>query len=278
MTTSPATPDKTLSRDLASGALALAIAEIAEDAARLILPYWRSDTAVETKSDDSPVTQADRAAEALILERLAALYPGVQTVAEEAVAESGAPAQAEDWFWLIDPLDGTKGFVRGGEAFTVNIALIHAGRPVAGVVTAPATATTWRTDASGQGAFRRQFGEQQEGEAHSGAEWRPIKVRDRPAEGMALLSHSVTDEEAARLAARHGCTRWQGTDSSLKFCLIAEGRFDAYPRSGPTSEWDTAAGQAVLEAAGGRVLADDGQPLSYGKPRFLNGPFVAMGG
>lgn len=280
MTTSPspATPDKTLSRDLASGALALAIAEIAEDAARLILPYWRSDTAVETKSDDSPVTQADRAAEALILERLAALYPGVQTVAEEAVAESGAPAQAEDWFWLIDPLDGTKGFVRGGEAFTVNIALIHAGRPVAGVVTAPATATTWRTDAPGQGAFRRQFGEQQEGEAHSGAEWRSIKVRDRPAEGMALLSHSVTDEEAARLAARHGCTRWQGTDSSLKFCLIAEGRFDAYPRSGPTSEWDTAAGQAVLEAAGGRVLADDGQPLSYGKPRFLNGPFVAMGG
>ena len=280
MTTSPspATPDKTLSRDLASGALALAIAEIAADAARLLLPYWRSDTAVETKSDDSPVTQADRAAEALILERLAALYPGVQTVAEEAVAESGAPDQAEDWFWLIDPLDGTKGFVRGGEAFTVNIALIHAGRPVAGVVTAPATATTWRTDAPGQGAFRRQFGEQQEGEAHSGAEWRPIKVRDRPAEGMALLSHSVTDEEAARLAARHGCTRWQGTDSSLKFCLIAEGRFDAYPRSGPTSEWDTAAGQAVLEAAGGRVLADDGQPLSYGKPRFLNGPFVAMGG
>ncbi|MBU1273699.1 MAG: 3'(2'),5'-bisphosphate nucleotidase CysQ [Alphaproteobacteria bacterium] len=275
MTTSPT---NTLALDLESGALALAIAEIAEDAARLILPYWRNNTAVETKSDDSPVTQADRAAEALILERLAALYPGVQTVAEEAVAANGAPASAEDWFWLIDPLDGTKGFVRGGEAFTVNIALMHAGYPVAGVVTAPATATTWRTDTPGGGAFRRQYGEQQEGEAHAGAEWRPIKVRDRPQEGMALLSHSVTDEEAARLAARHGCTRWQGTDSSLKFCLIAEGRFDAYPRSGPTSEWDTAAGQAVLEAAGGRVLADDGQRLAYGKPKFLNGPFVAMGG
>ncbi|MDK2747660.1 MAG: 3'(2'),5'-bisphosphate nucleotidase CysQ [Brevundimonas sp.] len=275
MTTSPT---NTLALDLESGALSLAIAEIAEDAARLILPYWRSNTAVETKSDDSPVTQADRAAEALILERLAALYPGVQTVAEEAVAANGAPASAEDWFWLIDPLDGTKGFVRGGEAFTVNIALMHAGYPVAGVVTAPATATTWRTDTPGDGAFRRQYGEQQEGEAHAGAEWRPIKVRDRPQEGMALLSHSVTDEEAARLAARHGCTRWQGTDSSLKFCLIAEGRFDAYPRSGPTSEWDTAAGQAVLEAAGGRVLADDGQRLAYGKPKFLNGPFVAMGG
>jgi 3'(2'), 5'-bisphosphate nucleotidase len=275
MTTSPT---NTLALDLESGALALAIAEIAEEAARLILPYWRSNTAVETKSDDSPVTQADRAAEALILERLAALYPGVQTVAEEAVAANGAPASAEDWFWLIDPLDGTKGFVRGGEAFTVNIALMHAGYPVAGVVTAPATATTWRTDTPGGGAFRRQYGEQQEGEAHAGAEWRPIKVRDRPQEGMALLSHSVTDEEAARLAARHGCTRWQGTDSSLKFCLIAEGRFDAYPRSGPTAEWDTAAGQAVLEAAGGRVLADDGQRLAYGKPKFLNGPFVAMGG
>lgn len=275
MTTSP---QNKLALDLTSGALSLAIAEIAEDAARLILPYWRSDTAVETKSDDSPVTQADRAAEALILERLAALYPGVQTVAEEAVAANGAPASADDWFWLIDPLDGTKGFVRGGEAFTVNIALMNAGYPVAGVVTAPATATTWRTDVPGGGAFRRQFGEQQEGEAHAGAEWRPIRVRDRPQEGMALLSHSVTDEEAARLAARHGCTRWQGTDSSLKFCLIAEGRFDAYPRSGPTSEWDTAAGQAVLEAAGGRVLADDGQRLAYGKPNFLNGPFVAMGG
>ncbi|NBB65840.1 3'(2'),5'-bisphosphate nucleotidase CysQ [Pseudomonas sp. ODNR1LW] len=269
---------QTLSQDLESGALALAIAEIAEDAARVILPFWRNDTAVETKSDDSPVTQADRAAEALILERLAALYPGVQTVAEEAVAADGAPASADDWFWLIDPLDGTKGFVRGGEAFTVNIALMHDGYPVAGVVTAPATATTWRTDTPGGGAFRRQFGEQQQGEAHAGAEWRPIKVRDRPQEGMALLSHSVSDEEAARLAARHGCTRWQGTDSSLKFCLIAEGRFDAYPRSGPTSEWDTAAGQAVLEAAGGRVLADDGQRLAYGKPNFLNGPFVAMGG
>ncbi|WP_312598935.1 3'(2'),5'-bisphosphate nucleotidase CysQ [Brevundimonas sp.] len=267
-----------LERDLKSGALALTLAKIAEEAARLILPYWRAGTAVETKSDDSPVTQADRAAEALILERLAAAYPGVQTVAEEAVSESGAPASAEDWFWLIDPLDGTRGFVRGGEAFTVNIALMHAGYPVAGVVTAPATSTTWRTDKPEGGAFRRQFGALQAGEAHAGEDWRPIRVRDRPQEGLALLSHSVTDEEAVRLAARHGCTRWQGTDSSLKFCLIAEGRFDAYPRTGPTSEWDTAAGQAVLEAAGGRVLADDGQRLSYGKPRFLNGAFVAMGG
>ena len=210
---------------------------------------------------------ADRAAEALILERLAALYPGVQTVAEEAVSADGAPEAAEDWFWLIDPLDGTRGFVRGGEAFTVNIALIHDGYPVAGVVTAPATATTWRTDKPEGGAFRRQFGALQAGEAHSGEDWRPIRVRDRPQEGMALLSHSVTDEEATRLAARHGCSRWQGTDSSLKFCLVATGEADLYPRLGRTMEWDTAAGDAVLRGAGGQVVRfDDHARLSYGKP------------
>ena len=239
---------KTLQADLASGALAEAISDIAEDAARLILPYWRSAPVVETKADASPVTAADRAADALILTRLAALYPGLQAVAEEAVAADGAPEQVEAWFWLIDPLDGTRGFVDGRESFTVNIALIHDGAPVAGVVVAPATGTTWCTAAG------------------------------RPATPTALLSHSMTDDEAERLAARHGCPQWQGMDSSLKFCLIAEGRFDAYPRTGPTSEWDTAAGQAVLEAAGGRVLAGDGLPLRYGKPNFLNGPFVALGG
>jgi 3'(2'), 5'-bisphosphate nucleotidase len=257
-----------LTADLASGALTEALADIAEDAARVILPYWRNGVVAETKADDSPVTRADREAEALILQRLEALYPGVQTVAEEAVAVEGAPAGTEDWFWLIDPLDGTRGFVEGRESYTVNIALVHRGAVVAGVVTAPATAVTWRSAAPGGGAFRRRFGEP----------WQAIRVRDRPASPMALLSHSMTDEEAGRLASRHGCVQWQGTDSSLKFCLIAEGRFDAYPRTGPTSEWDTAAGQGVLEAAGGRVMAEDGQPLRYGKPCFANGGFVALGG
>src|SRR6476661_5336501 len=143
---------KRLTADLKSGALSEALADIAEDAARVILPYWRNGVVAETKADDSPVTLADQQAEALILERLEALYPGVQTVAEEAVAADGAPAQAADWF-----------------------------------------------------------------------------------------------------------------------CLIAEGRYDAYPRTGPTSEWDTAAGQAVLEAAGGRVMAEDGQTMRYGKSCFANG-------
>jgi 3'(2'), 5'-bisphosphate nucleotidase len=256
-----------LSEDLASGALAETLADIAEDAARVILPYWRNNVVAEAKADESPVTIADREAEALILAHLEAAYPGVQAVAEEAVAAAGAPEPA-DWFWLIDPIDGTRGFVEGRESFTVNIALIRDGAPVAGVVTAPATAVTWRSAAPGGGAFRRRFGEG----------WQAIKVRNRPDSPMAVVSHSMTDVEARRLASRHGCVQWQGTDSSLKFCLIAEGRFDAYPRTGPTSEWDTAAGQAVLEAAGGRVLAEDGAPLRYGKAGFANGGFVALGG
>ena len=257
-----------LTADLASGALAEALADIAEDAARVILPYWRSGVVAESKADDSPVTQADREAEALILARLAELYPDIPAVAEEDVAANGAVEGLGDWFWLIDPLDGTRGFVEGRESFTVNIALIHQGAPVAGVVTAPATQTSWRSAAPGAGAFRRRFGET----------WQTIRVRNRPASPMAVMSHSMTDDEAQRLASRHGCVQWQGTDSSLKFCLIAEGRFDAYPRTGPTSEWDTAAGQAVLEAAGGRVMGEDGQPLRYGKACFANGGFVALGG
>lgn len=257
-----------LTADLASGALVEALADIAEDAARVILPYWRSGVTAETKSDDSPVTQADREAEALILARLAALYPEAQAVAEEQVAAGEAPESLGEWYWLIDPLDGTRGFIEGRESFTVNIALIQGDAPVAGVVTAPATGVTWRSGAPGAGAFRRRFGEA----------WQSIRVRERPASPTALLSHSMTDDEAKRLASRHGCVQWQGTDSSLKFCLIAEGRFDAYPRTGPTSEWDTAAGQAVLEAAGGRVMAEDGAPLRYGKPCYANGGFVALGG
>ncbi len=259
-----------LDRDLASGALHEALAEMAEAAARVILPYWRNGAVVEIKADDSPVTLADREAEALIVQLLNAVYPEVQMVAEEDAELNGMPGHAADRFWLIDPLDGTKGFITGKESFTVNIALIQDGAPVAGVVSAPATSTSWRTGSGpgGTGAFRRRFGES----------WQPIRVRDRPDDGIALLSHTMTDAEATRLAARHGCGRWQGMDSSMKFCLIAEGRFDAYPRTGPTHEWDTAAGQAVLEAAGGRVLGEDGHPLAYGKPGFKNGPFVAMGG
>lgn len=168
------------------------------------------------------MTCADREAEALILTALADRWPGVQAVGEEQVEAGGKPGSLASLFWLIDPLDGTRGFVQGREAYTVNIALIRDGAPVAGVVSAPALGLTWATTRPGEGAVMRGYGE----------DWRPISVRARPERAVALVSHSMDDAAAERLATQHGCVGWQGMDSSLKFCLVAEGRFDAYPRTG----------------------------------------------
>lgn len=250
---------------LSAGTLIDALAEIAEAAAAVIRPYWRNGVVADAKADDSPVTRADCDAEALILERLTALWPDVPAVAEEASEAHGRPERAPELFWLVDPLDGTRGFVRGDEHFTVNIGLIHGRRPVAGVVTAPALDVTWAGGPGG--AVRRR----------AGGAWESIRVRPRPAVALALMSRGVKPEDAAKLAELHGCVEWRGEDSSLKFCRIAEGDCDVYPRTGPTSEWDTAAGQAVLEAAGGRVLGPEGAPLAYGKPGFMNGAFTAYG-
>jgi 3'(2'), 5'-bisphosphate nucleotidase len=255
---------------VAGSDLGRTLAEIVEEAAELILPYWRSDLAVDRKADESPVTEADRRAEELILNRLAKLYPKVPVIAEEQVEALGkTPDKAPKRFFLVDPLDGTKGFVRGTEAFTVNIGLIDNGQPVAGAVAAPATGQVWFT--TNDGAFRRKV---------KGNDLTQIRVRQKPAAGVALVSHTLTDEEAQRLAGRHGCPVWQGMDSSVKFCLIAEGRADIYPRPGRTMEWDTAAADAILRAAGGRVLTDDGQLLTYGKADqgFANPGFLAVGG
>lgn len=268
MNSHPSPSVSQIETDLTSGRLAEVIAHIAEAAADVIRPYWRSGIQPEHKSDNSPVTEADRAAEALILARLEAEWPGVQVVAEELSSAQGLPQGVDSWFWLIDPLDGTRGFIQGREAFTVNIALVHDGLVVAGTVVAPATQTTWRSGGAGQGAFRR----------HADEPWHPVHVRQRPQEPVAIVSHSLSDAEAERLAHRHGCTQWQALDSSLKLCLIAEGRYDAYPRLGPTSEWDIAAGHAVLQAAGGRIITEDGTTLRYGKAGFLNGAFTALGG
>ncbi|MFN3352554.1 MAG: 3'(2'),5'-bisphosphate nucleotidase CysQ [Brevundimonas sp.] len=250
--------------DLDSGALEAAIADIAEAAGGVILPFWRSGVVVERKADDSPVTLADQRAETLILERLAALWPDVPAVAEEAMA-AGHEGRTAAWWWLIDPLDGTRGFIEGKTAFTVNIALMRGDAPAAGVVSAPAIGRTWATD-RGRAVAR-----------DAGGLWGAVAARVRPPRASMLLSHSVKPDAAARLASEHDCAAWEGTDSSLKFCLIAEGLHDLYPREGPTSEWDTAAGQAVLEAAGGQVLDKEKARLRYGKPGFLNGPFLAKG-
>lgn len=244
------------------------LAEIVREAAELIRPYWRAGVAAERKADASPVTEADRRAEALIAERLAAAFPGVAVVGEEDCADRGAPERVPSRFLLVDPLDGTRGFISGSDEFTVNIALIEAGAPVAGAVATPADGRIWFTTA--QGAALRDAG---------GGE-RAIGVRPRPADALGLISLSMGAAEAEQLGMKHRFGHWRAMNSSLKLVMIAEGSADVYPRTGPTSEWDIAAGQAVLEAAGGRVLTIDGSRLLYGKAEaaFLNPPFVATGG
>jgi len=247
-----------------------AFADIVEAASAVILPLWRSGLTVDTKSDDSPVTEADRRGETLILERLKAAFPDVPVIAEEDSAAGGVPLSIARRFLLVDPLDGTKAFVRGEAHFTVNIGLIEDGRPVAGAVAAPATGQVWFT--TGDGAHKRAFGETVGKAVHV----RPLE----PGRMLALTSHTLKDEQYAKLQAEFGITDRLPMDSSLKLCIIAEGGADIYPRHGPTMEWDIAAGHAVLEAAGGSLLTPEGAPFQYGKADegFKNGWFVARGG
>jgi 3'(2'), 5'-bisphosphate nucleotidase len=247
----------------------LILAEIAEEAARLILPLWRSGLAVDSKADESPVTEADRRAEALILERLAQRFPGAHVVSEEHASEFGTPDAVGDVFFLVDPLDGTKAFVRGDPHFTVNIAMVKGGVPVEGAVVAPPSGEVWFTKDGA--ALKRRMGE-------SATEL----VRPRPwPEGaaIALISHTMKEETADKLAEQYGFHIREPMDSSIKLCRIAEGAADIYPRHGPTMEWDIAAAHAVLAAAGGRLTTVEGEPFRYGKVAegFKNGWFVARG-
>ena len=227
--------------------------------------------AAEVKSDGSPVTEADRRAEAIILGRLAAAFPDVPVLAEEE-ASAGRIPELGRRFFLVDPLDGTRGFVERNGEFTVNIALVENGAPVAGVVYAPDTRALYY-GARREGAFRVLDGGSPEA----------IRARARPSAGLtAIASRSQSAETKARLA-HLPIAEFVPSSSSLKFCLIAEGTADLYPRFGRTMEWDTGAGQAVLEAAGGRVMALDVQkevgPLRYGKVEqgFANPHFIAWG-
>ena len=245
------------------------LADLGEEAAELVRPLWNSGLAVDRKSDDSPVTEADRRAETLILEGLARVAPGVAVVSEEHASEFGAPGRIGRVFFLVDPIDGTKAFVRGDPNFTVNIGLIVDGVPVAGAISAPATGETWFT--AGQGVLKRIKG----GPAD------PVRARAWP-EGaaIALVSHTMKPETLKALAERYGFHGTDAMDSSIKFCRLAEGAADIYPRHGPTMEWDIAAGHAILSAAGGRVEAEDGAAFLYGKASegFRNRGFVAWGG
>lgn len=263
-------PVKDPAPETETAAVGAALAKITEAASAVILPLWRTGVTVETKSDESPVTEADRRAEDLIVQALGEAFPGVPVVAEETVSASGAPTEIPLRFFLVDPLDGTKAFVRGEAHFTVNIALIQDGTPIAGAVAAPASGEVWFTSAGA--ALKRQAGED------GGA---PVHVRKpEPGRLVALTSHTMKPEQEENLRRRYGFTERLPMDSSLKLCLIADGRADIYPRHGPTMEWDVAAAHAVLVAAGGSVTTPEGEPFRYGKvdEGFKNGWFVARGG
>lgn len=242
------------------------IGEAACEASEAILRVVREGFEIETKRDASPVTAADRAAELIILASLARAAPGIPVIAEEEVAAGRIPVHGDTYF-LVDPLDGTKEFVRSADDYTVNIGLIENEVPKLGVVCAPASGRLY-SGCAGAGAWI---------EDSSGK--RPIRTRARPEGLTAVASKSHLNQATVDyLQDAVGTCSFVSIGSSLKFCILAEGNADIYPRASPTSEWDTAAGHAVLLAAGGLVDGPDGKPLSYGKRAFLNRGFVATSG
>ena len=243
------------------------VRDIAVRAGAAILEIYGSEFEVRRKEDASPVSEADERAEALILEELARLAPEIPVVAEEQVAAGKIPVVGSGPFFLVDPLDGTREFISRRGEFTVNIALIEDEMPRLGVVLAPALDVVYWTGANG-GAWRQM------GSASPTA----IACRLRPEDGIvAIASRSHRDERTDAYLAELPVGELVSAGSSLKFCRVAEGAADVYPRFGRTMEWDTAAGQAVLEAAGGRVVTETGEPLRYGKAGFENPYFIAEG-
>ncbi len=239
-----------------------------------IMRHYEAGCAVTRKSDQSPVTEADHAAEAIVLAALAETFPDLPVVAEEEVAAGRLPRDLGRKFLLVDPLDGTREFLDRNGDFTVNIALIEDGAPAAGVVYAPARGLLFSGGPDGAE-------EALVSPAHAVVSRRPVAARKPGAERVAVASRShATPETQAYLDGMRiaGCV---SVGSSLKFCLIARGEADIYPRFGPTMEWDTAAGDAVLRAAGGMTATPDGKPLVYGArgglSGFRNPHFIAYG-
>jgi 3'(2'), 5'-bisphosphate nucleotidase len=245
------------------------VIELARRAGEAILPFWRVGVAVTAKADDSPVTAADLAAHHVIVAGLKALDPSIPILSEEDCGITLVERQGWQRWWLVDPLDGTKEFIAGSEEFTVNIALVEQGRVVFGVVAMPTNGRCYFGGA-GLGAWRSE----------GGGEALPISVRTTPAPGesftvVASRRHSSPEQERllAGLSAGLGELQLANIGSSLKFCLLAEGAADCYPRLAPTSQWDTAAAQGVLEGAGGEVVEVDGRPFSYPARESLLNPF-----
>ena len=247
---------------------------IASQAAAAILAAQKSGLGQREKADRSPVTAADEAAEKVILEGLARCFPGLTVISEEAAGDRG-PVKLSERFLLVDPLDGTRELLAGRDEFTVNIALVENAVPVAGVIAAPARGVIWR-GAVGLGAERIEL---TPGAAPAQASIRtPIRTRARPERGArVLVSRSHLDPATTAYVDRLPQAEQVPCGSSLKFGMLAEGAADLYPRLGPTSEWDIAAGHAVLLAAGGGVTRPDGKPLLYGQSDFRVAAFIAFG-
>jgi 3'(2'), 5'-bisphosphate nucleotidase len=242
---------------------------LATEAARAVLDC-RADGSVRIKADGSPVTSADEAAETTIRDGLARLAPSVPIVSEENTAERRT--FAGETYFLVDPLDGTREFIAGRDEYTVNIALMSGGAPTLGVIAAPALGLLWR-GVVGRGAERSTFS------AADVSQPEPIHTRYRPAgELIVMVSRSHLDDGTQRYLDDLPSTRRIACGSSIKFCRLAEGLADHYPRLGPTHDWDVAAGHAVLVAAGGSVVGWDDEAIVYGTPELIVPAFFAWGG
>lgn len=244
------------------------LVSLAIEAGKAILAVYETDFDVEKKADTSPLTKADLASNRCIVQKLVGLTPDIPVITEEAGLPEFEVRRQWRRYWLIDPLDGTKEFVSRNGEFTVNIALIENGRPVLGVVHVPVQGKTY-IGCAGVGAELRE----------NGKAARRIRVSDRTAEPVRVVgSRSHRGSSLDAFLDRLGEFEMHPMGSSLKFCVVAEGLADVYPRLGPTSEWDTAAAQAVVEQAGGKVLELDGKPLSYNsKSDILNPHFLVVG-
>ena len=257
-----------MSAVMADKAMREDVLALAQDAAAAILGIYDSEFAVQHKDDDSPLTAADLAAHRCIVDGLARITPDIPVLSEESAHEVGV-AERRGWhrLWVVDPLDGTREFIKRNGEFTVNIALVENGVAVFGVVQAPVTGQLWHGGAT-LGAFLRKQGNDD-----------PLRVRAPATAPLRVAaSRSHRDGRTQAFIDRMGETEPVGLGSSLKFCKLAEGTLDVYPRFGPTSEWDTAAGQCVLEGAGGLLVDPQGRPFRYNqRDTVLNGDFIALG-
>lgn len=242
-----------------------AIVTLSKRAGETIMEIYRTDFAVKTKSDNSPVTHADEQAEALILSELNQLTPGIPQIAEEDYAAGNRQDVSGGVYWLIDALDGTKEFLKKTDEFTVNIALVEHGDPVFGVVHAPAKGDTYW---GGPGGAFMQSGEDAP---------QAISTAVPADDGLRVLTSRSHYSGEAEFLADVKVKEELHSGSSIKFCLVASGVADLYPRLGPTNEWDIGAGDAVLRAAGGIVVTMDGEPMRYQKENFKNPYFIARG-